>query len=93
MSTVAQPVLINTFFEERVNDLFSLARRVDDAFRAAGLENRIVGGLAAYLYVEEAEPDAGRLTKDIDIAVCREDLEAIAKAALGARGRSYGVRG
>jgi len=27
------------------------------------------------------EPDAGRLTKDIDIAVRREDLERIAKAA------------
>ena len=40
----------------------------------------MVGGLAAYLYVEEAEPDAGRLTKDIDIAVRREDLEKIAKA-------------
>jgi hypothetical protein len=31
--------------------------------------------------VEEAEPDAGRLTKDIDIAVRREDLERIAAAA------------
>jgi hypothetical protein len=25
--------------------------------------------LAAYLYVEQKEPDAGRLTKDIDIEV------------------------
>jgi hypothetical protein len=34
-----------------------------------------------YLYVEEAAPDAGRLTKDIDIVVRREDLDRIAKAA------------
>src|ERR1022692_1745181 len=40
-----------------------------------------VGGLAAYLYVEEAEPDAGRLPKDIDIVGRRADLENIAKAA------------
>ena len=40
-----------------------------------------VGGLAVYLYVEEREPDAGRLTKDIDIVVRRADLEKIAKAA------------
>jgi hypothetical protein len=72
--------LINTFFEERVNQLFSLAERIDKAFSSAGIEYRVVGGLAAYLCVEGIEPDAGRLTKDIDIVVRREDLERIAKA-------------
>jgi hypothetical protein len=71
---------VNGFFEERFEDLFNLAQRVEAAFAAAGLEYRVVGGLATYLYVEEAEPDAGRLTKDIDIAVRREDLQAIAEA-------------
>lgn len=73
-------VFVNSFFEERVNQLFDLATVVEKAFSAAGLDYRVVGGLAAYLYVEESEPDAGRLTKDIDIAVRREDLEKIAKA-------------
>ena len=71
---------VNTFFEKRVDQLFDLARRVEEAFASAGLDYRVVGGLAAYLYVEEATPDAGRLTRDIDIAVRREDLERIAKA-------------
>jgi len=71
--------LVNTFFEKRLEDLFDLARRVEEAFSSAGLEYRVVGGLAAYLYVEEASPDAGRLTKDIDIAVRRVDLERISK--------------
>jgi hypothetical protein len=71
---------VNTFFEKSVDQLFDLAKRVETAFSCAGLEYRVVGGLATYLYVEEMEPDAGRLTKDIDIAVRREDLEAIAKA-------------
>lgn len=71
---------VNTFFEERLQDLFSLAARVEKAFRSAGIEYRVVGGLAAYLYVEEAEADAGRLTKDIDIVVLREDLARIAAA-------------
>jgi hypothetical protein len=73
-------VFVNIFFEKRVNEIFDLAERVEAAFAAAGLEYRVIGGLAAYLYVEEAAPDAGRLTRDIDIAVRREDLERIAQA-------------
>jgi hypothetical protein len=72
---------VNTFFEARVEQLFDLAGLVERIFSSAGLEYRIVGGLATYLYVEELEPDAGRLTKDVDIAVRRADLEKIAKAA------------
>ncbi len=71
----------NAFFEERVEQLFDLAALVEKIFSSSGLEYRLVGGLATYLYVEEAEPDAGRLTKDIDIVVRREDLDRIAKAA------------
>src|ERR1017187_9848828 len=67
----AMPALINAFFEERVEQLFELA----------GLEYRVVGGVATYLYVEHVDPDAGRLTKDVDIAVRRADLDKIAKAA------------
>jgi hypothetical protein len=73
-------VFVNTFFEERLEQLFALAGRVEAAFAAADLDYRVVGGLAAYLYVEEVEPDAGRLTKDIDILVRREDMDRIAKA-------------
>jgi hypothetical protein len=60
--------------------LFDLARRVEEAFATARLEYRVVGGLAAYLYVEEADPDSGRLTRDIDIAVHRGDIDRIAEA-------------
>ena len=74
-------VVVNTFFEERLQDLFSLADMVEKIFASAGLDYRIVGGLATYFYVEEAETDAGRLTKDIDVVVRREDLQKIAKAA------------
>lgn len=73
-------VFVNTFFEERLENLFALADKVAQAFAAAGLPYRVVGGLATYLYVEEKEPDAGRLTRDIDIVVRREDLDAIARA-------------
>lgn len=82
------PVYVNTFFETRVRQLFDLAHLVDDAFSAAGIDYRVVGGLATYLYVEEALPDAGRLTKDIDIAVRRADLERI-EAAVAPYGWTY----
>jgi hypothetical protein len=73
-------LFVNTFFEERLQDLFNLAARVEKALSSAGIEYRVVGGLAAYLYVEEVELDAGRLTKDIDITVRREDLARITEA-------------
>ena len=74
------PVFVNQFFEERLEQLLDLAERVDRAFAEAGIDYRVIGGLATYLYVEEAAPDAGRLTRDIDIAVRREDLDRIARA-------------
>lgn len=74
------PALVNTFFEKRVKQLFDLAELLDRALSEAGIEYRIVGGLAAYLYVEQQEPDAGRLTRDIDVTVRREDLERIGRA-------------
>jgi hypothetical protein len=71
----------NVFFETRVEQLFDLARLVETIFAAAGVEYRVIGGLAAYLYVEDVDPDAGRLTRDVDIVIRRQDLEKIAEAA------------
>lgn len=74
------PIYVNSFFENRVRQLLDLASRIEAAFGTAGLDYRVAGGLACYLYVEEKEPDAGRLTKDIDIVVRRVDLHRIAAA-------------
>jgi hypothetical protein len=81
-------VYANTFFEARVKQLFDLAEVVEKAFSGSGLDYRVVGGLATYLYVEEALSDAGRLTRDIDIAVRRADLERI-EAAVAPYGLQY----
>ncbi len=75
------PILANTFFETRVEQLFDLAQLVERIFAEAGVEYRVIGGLAVYLYVEDAEPDAGRLTRDIDIVIERQDLTRIAEVA------------
>lgn len=73
-------MFVNRFFEERAERLLDLGRCVEELFETAGLDYRVAGGLAVYLYVEEVDPDAGRLTRDIDIVVRREDLPAIAGA-------------
>ncbi len=74
------PPAVNTFFEQRLERLLDLAHRIDAAFSAAGLEYRVIGGLASYLSVEEAAPDAGRLTRDVAILVRRSDLNRITEA-------------
>lgn len=80
-------IWVNEFYEVRLERLLKLAETVGKIFSEAGLEYRVAGGLATYFYVEEASPDAGRLTRDIDVVVRREDLEKIAKAA-----EPYGLR-
>jgi hypothetical protein len=71
----------NLFFEERVEHLFDLAQTMDRLCRLARIPYRIVGGLAVYLYVEAKEPAAGRLTRDVDVLILREDLPRLVAAA------------
>jgi len=73
--------MVHTFFERRVERLREVLGRFAAALEAAGISYQLVGGLAVYLHVERVTPLAGRLTRDIDVLVRREDLVAIAKAA------------
>ena len=80
-------MLVNTFFENKVEQLFEVAGRLAKALSQAGIEYRVIGGFAAYMHVNEIEPMAARLTRDIDVAIDRKDLEAIAEAT-----RPFGFR-
>lgn len=75
------PLVVNQFFEDRLEQIFDLASAAARIFERACLPYRVIGGLAVYLYVEHVEPDAGRLTRDLDILVRRQDLARIAAAA------------
>ena len=79
--------MVNTFFENKVDQLFEVAGRLAKALSQAGIEYRVVGGFAAYMHVNEVEPMGARLTRDIDVAIDRADLDAIIKAV-----RPYGFR-
>jgi hypothetical protein len=82
------PVYVNTFFENRVRELFDLPHLIDKVFSEAGIDYRVAAGLATFLYVEEAAPDAGRTTTDVDILVRRGELERI-EAAMAPYGWKY----
>src|ERR1035437_8889271 len=69
-----------TAYDRHVEQLFGVLRRVTSALQAAGIEYRVVGGVAVFLHVSEKDPLAARMTRDIDMAVDRRDLDRIADA-------------
>jgi hypothetical protein len=64
-----------------VEQLFALLERLHSALTNAGIEYRVIGGMAVFFQVSARDADAARLTRDVDIAVDRADLDRIAKAA------------
>lgn len=69
-----------TALDKHVEQLFDVLRRLHSALTEARIEYRIIGGLAIFFQVSERSHDAARLTRDVDVAVDRKDLERIAKA-------------
>jgi hypothetical protein len=72
-------------YDRHVEQLFDVLNRVTTALRQAGIEYRVIGGIAAYLHVAEHDELAARMTRDIDLSVNRRDLDQIAEAV-----RPYG---
>ena len=73
-------MISETAYDEHVEQLFEVLGRVAGALRNAGIEYRVVGGVAIFLHVSEQDPIAARMTRDIDMAVARADLDRIAAA-------------
>jgi hypothetical protein len=70
-------VLVNTIFEGAVDQIIDVASRFTAVLEKAGIPVRVVGGLAAYLHVHQVDPPSARLTRDVDVAIDRDQLEAI----------------
>jgi|SRR5579862_2041579 len=75
-------MLVNTLFETNVDRLRDILKRLAIALDRAGIPYRVIGGFAVFDRVEQIDPLAARLTRDIDIAVDRRDLEKIAEAVV-----------
>jgi hypothetical protein len=84
----AGPMITATAYDKHVEQLFEVMKRVHIAFTNAGIDYRIVGGMGVFLQVSQQDPMAGHVTKDVDIAVKRDDLQRIA-AAVEAHGFKY----
>jgi hypothetical protein len=70
-------VLANTIFEVAVDQILDVAKRFSSVLENAGIPCRVVGGLAVFLHVERKDPLAARLTRDVDAAIDRQDLDRI----------------
>jgi len=66
--------------DKHVEQLFSVINRLAAALSQAEIPYRVVGGVAIYLHIEAVDPLAARLTRDVDVAVDRRDLNAIIEA-------------
>ena len=73
-------VIVNTLFEERVDQLFLSMRHLHQALDNAGIPYEIIGGLATFIHLERVDPALSRLTRDIDAIVRRADLGRIREA-------------
>jgi hypothetical protein len=75
-------------YDKHLEQLTEMGARVCRALEAAEIEYRIIGGLAVFYYVVARDPLLARLTKDVDLAVNRADLDRIA-AAVRPHGLEY----
>jgi hypothetical protein len=73
--------------DQHVEQLFEVVRRFHAALTKAGIPYRVIGGLGVFLQISARDPLAARLTKDVDVAVDRNDLKKIAEAV-----KEYGFR-
>jgi hypothetical protein len=68
-------------YDRHVEQLFELIRRLHAALTKAEVNYRIVGGMAVFFQVSERDPDAARVTRDVDVAIDRNDIQRIARVA------------
>jgi hypothetical protein len=73
-------VLVNTIFENKVEQLYDVTVRLASALENAEIPYQIIGGFAVFSHVDAVDPLGARLTRDIDIAVDRSRLDQIIAA-------------
>ncbi len=68
-------------YDIHVENLFEIMSRMRALMEGAGVDYRVIGGMAIFLQVHERDPKRARLTDDVDVSIHRADLTRIANAA------------
>jgi hypothetical protein len=69
-------------YDRTVHQIFDFVDRVVNTIRESGADYRIIGGISVFLHIAQVDPTHARLSRDIDIAVRREDLDRIEESAI-----------
>jgi hypothetical protein len=72
---------VNVLFEERVFELIGTLHKLSLPLEQAGVPHELVGGLAVFLHVENADSTHSSLTRDIDLMIRRDDLPRVVAIA------------
>jgi hypothetical protein len=80
-------VITFAVYDIHIGKLNDTVRRLHAMVERAGIEYRVIGGLAVFLHVSTRDMDHARATNDIDVAVDRRALARIAEIA-----NQYGFR-
>jgi len=75
-------VLANTTFEGAVEKILEERYDLPQRLRELAFLYRVVGGFAIFLHIDPVDPMAARLTKDVDVAIDRRDVDAIRMALM-----------
>src|SRR5271157_2183341 len=86
-NAAAKREFVNILFEERVFELIGTLQELSLPLEQAGVPHELVGGLAVFLHVENADSTHSSLTRDIDIMIRRDDLPQVVAIA-----EDYGFR-
>ncbi len=73
----ARREFVNVLFEERVFELIGTLQKLSVPLEKAGVPHELVGGLAVFLHVENADSTHSSLTRYIDLMIERADLPRV----------------
>jgi hypothetical protein len=80
-NAAAKGEFVNVLFEERIFELIGTVQKLSAPLEQAGVPHEIVGGLAVFLHVENADSTHSSLTRDIDVMIRRDDLSRVVAIA------------
>ena len=86
-NAAAKREFVNILFGERIFELIGTLQELSVPLEQAGIPHELVGGLAVFLHVENADSTHSSLTRDIDVMIRREDLSRVVTIA-----EDYGFR-